>query len=232
MINSASLSVTSVDWKRIETVLLDMDGTLLDLQFDNQFWLETIPAEVANRRCIGIAAARQYLAPIFEREAGKLNWYCLDFWSQTLGFSVADLKLTHAHGVAWRPHAQHFLDLLRASHCKVILITNAHPQTLSVKLGQIDLRPWLDGMISSHEYSAPKESPAFWSKLHQAHPFDPEKTLFIDDSESVLASAKQFGVRHLITLRQPDSSKPPRTETRYPAIIHFDEIFAGLTSHG
>lgn len=231
-INPTSLSVTAVNWADINTVLLDMDGTLLDLRFDNHFWLETIPAEVARRGGISLTAARQYLNPIFERESGKLNWYCLDFWSETLGFSVAELKATHAHGVAWRPHAQQFLASLKDSHCEVILVTNAHPDTLRVKLRQIDLRPWLDHVVSSHEYGEPKESQLFWATLQQTHPFNPEKTLFIDDSEAVLASAEQFGIRHLITLRQPDSAGVARAETRYPAIVHFDEIYTGLTYGG
>ncbi|MCP4043692.1 MAG: haloacid dehalogenase, partial [Gammaproteobacteria bacterium] len=32
-----------INWNSIHTVLLDMDGTLLDLHFDNQFWLEHVP---------------------------------------------------------------------------------------------------------------------------------------------------------------------------------------------
>ncbi len=230
--NSSSLAVTAVDWTSLDTVLLDMDGTLLDLWFDNQFWLETIPAEVARRRGIDLQAARHYLDPIFEREAGHLNWYCLDFWSSTLGFSVAELKRAHAHGVAWRPYAEQFLTLLKNSHCKVVLVTNAHPETLRVKLEHINLTPWLDGVVSSHEYGKPKESQEFWVTLQQTHPFNPDKTLFIDDSEAVLASAEQFGIRHLITLRQPDSTKTPKTNTRYPAIVHFDEIYTGLIGNG
>lgn len=33
------------NWKTIDTVLLDMDGTLLDLHFDNHFWLSLVPQE-------------------------------------------------------------------------------------------------------------------------------------------------------------------------------------------
>ena len=32
-----------LDWTSIDTVLLDMDGTLLDLRFDNWFWQEHVP---------------------------------------------------------------------------------------------------------------------------------------------------------------------------------------------
>jgi hypothetical protein len=56
--------------------------------------------------------------------------------------------------------------------------------------------------------------------------------LFVDDSEYVLEAAEAYGVTNLMTLKQPDSSVPPRQSTRYPAIHHFDEIFNGLPALG
>jgi putative hydrolase of the HAD superfamily len=222
--------VQGVEWARIDTVLLDMDGTLLDLHFDNDFWNRRIPEHYALQNGMSITASRAHLQPIFEREQGKLNWYCLDFWTDTLGFDVATLKRQLADGIAWRHSARDFLDRLRDSHCDVILITNAHPETLRIKMEQIDLGPWFSHLLTSHQFGAAKESQDFWQRLAAAHPFDPARTLFVDDSESVLAAAERFGVEHLITLRQPDSSIPPRADTRYPAIHHFDEIFDGLPS--
>lgn len=225
-------SVQKVNWPDIDTVLLDMDGTLLDLRFDNGFWMVTIPTAFAAHRGITLEAAKEELAPIFQREAGKLNWYCLDFWSDTLGFSVAALKRTVATGIDWRPEAEEFLNRLRASHCDVVLITNAHPETLAIKLERINLTPWFDQIVSSHQYGAPKESPVFWDGLMAEHPFDVDRALFIDDSEAVLNAARRFGIKHLITLRQPDSSQPRREQTGFPAIHHFDEIYRGLDRHG
>ena len=36
-----------IDWEHIDTVLLDMDGTLLDLHFDNYFWTQHLPGVYA-----------------------------------------------------------------------------------------------------------------------------------------------------------------------------------------
>lgn len=220
--------VNAVTWSGIDTVLLDMDGTLLDLRFDNDFWNRVIPEHYACLNGLSTGEARQRLNPLFEREFGKLNWYCLDFWSENLGFDVAALKQNLADGVAWRHAARDFLERLQSSHCDVILITNAHPETLRIKMERIDLSPWFDHLLTSHQFGAAKESPLFWERLMDAHPFQRERTLFVDDSESVLAAADRFGVAHLLTLRQPDSSQPLRPETRYPSIHHFDEIFDGL----
>lgn len=228
----ASHSVTAVRWDAVSTVLLDMDGTLLDLRFDNEFWGSTVQRRYAELNNLDLASATAQLAPVFAREAGKLNWYCLDFWSRTLGFDVIALKREHSHGIAWRPEAEDFLRLLQASRQQVLLITNAHPETLRIKMQRVNLEPWFDRVLSSHDFAVPKEHPEFWQQLMALHPFDPDTTLFIDDSDAVLGAAEAFGVRHLITLRQPDSEQPPRARTRYPAIHHFSEIQAGLPCHG
>ena len=65
--------------------------------------------------------------------------------------------------------------------------------------------PWFDRIFSSHEFGEPKESRLFWQRLNETEPFSLHRTVFIDDSEAVLASAQRFGIKHLITLRQPDS---------------------------
>lgn len=46
-----------IAWQEVDTVLLDMDGTLLDLAFDNYFWQTLVPetwglpaASICNRR--------------------------------------------------------------------------------------------------------------------------------------------------------------------------------------
>lgn len=51
--------IQSIDWAQINTVLLDMDGTLLDLHFDNTFWLYTIPQHYASRNQLSLQEANE-----------------------------------------------------------------------------------------------------------------------------------------------------------------------------
>ena len=213
-----------INWPEIDTVLLDMDGTLLDLHFDNYFWLDHLPRRYAELHQQPEHLVREQLTTRFESERGSLNWYCLDYWSQQLDIDIATLKREISHLIAVRPHVAGFLQALKHSHRRCLLVTNAHRDSLAIKMEQVDLRPWLDEIIISHDYQAPKEDPRFWQRMHRKLDFDPQRTLFIDDTEAVLSAAQQFGIRYLVTLLQPDSRQPLREQLRFPVIHHFDEI--------
>lgn len=218
----------SLAWHDIDTVLLDMDGTLLDLHYDNHFWLEHLPQRYAELHGISRAMAELEMQPLFERHAGSLNWYCLDFWSAELKLPVRELKLETADLIALRPDADTFLQAIRQAGKRVILITNAHRDSLSLKLERVALAPYFERLISSHDYGFPKEDQQFWSALHADTGFDPARSLFIDDTLAILRSARDFGVAHLLAVRQPDSRKGPRDTAEFAAQEDYQDLLQGL----
>ncbi|OZG75134.1 haloacid dehalogenase [Hahella sp. CCB-MM4] len=217
-----------INWQEIKTVLLDMDGTLLDLHFDNYFWLEHLPRRFAEINNIPQEDAQTSLMDKIEAQQGHLNWYCLDYWSQELSLDVTALKREVRHLIKFRPHVEDFLKELQSTGHRVVLVTNAHRGSLDLKQEQVDLAQYMDRIISSHDFQIPKENPEFWKRVQEVEPFDPETTLLIDDSLPVLRSAKLFGIRHLLTILLPDSQKPRRDaqglDSGIKAIDHFNEI--------
>jgi putative hydrolase of the HAD superfamily len=215
-------------WRDIDTVLLDMDGTLLDLHFDNHFWLEHLPQRYAELHGVSRAMADMELQPLFERNAGQLRWYCLDFWSAELKLPVRELKRETAHLIALRPDADTFLAAIRQAGKRVVLITNAHRDSLSLKLERIELAPYFERLISSHDYGFAKESRQFWDALQADIGFDPARSLFIDDTLPILRSARDFGVAHLLAVREPDSRKGPKDTAEFAALEDYRTLIAGL----
>jgi putative hydrolase of the HAD superfamily len=213
-----------IDWQLIDTVLLDMDGTLLDLHFDNYFWLQHVPRVYAEKRQISEDDSRTHLHERFNAGRGTLDWYSLDYWSEQLDMDLPALKREIQHMVKVRPFTIEFLTWLHGSHRDVVLVTNAHRKTLDIKMDHVDITHWFDRIVVSHDLHAPKEDRSFWNRLQAVHPFDPQRTLLIDDTEQVLDSALDYGIAHLLTLLQPDSSRQRRLDTRFPGIHHFDEI--------
>ena len=217
---------------RIKALLFDMDGTLLDLYYDNQFWLHHLPAVYAQANKIDPDTARADLIARFGREQGRLNWYSVDFWSRELGLDVAFHKKDIAHLIQPRPGAFAFLEALAGSGRRAWLVTNAHHHSLALKLAHMPLTDWCERIICSHDFNEPKESAAFWPALAAREPFDPARVLFIDDSEAVLHAARDFGIGQLLTIAQPDSRRPAREGLHFPVLHHFDDIMPIPPLHG
>ena len=215
-------------WHQIDTVLLDMDGTLLDLHFDNHFWLTHLPQRYAEHHGVSLALAEAELLPLFREHAGTLNWYCTDFWSRELRLSIRELKREVAHLIALRTDAELFLRALREAGKRVVLITNAHRDSLSLKLERVELAPWFERLISSHDYGFPKEDQQFWFALRQDVDFDPARALFIDDSLPILRSARAYGVAHLLAVRHPDSRGQVRDTEEFAAQEDYRRLLEGL----
>ncbi len=219
------------DWQRIDSVLLDMDGTLLDLHFDNHFWLEYVPRCYARARGIAEAEARDRLHARYRDILGTLNWYCVDHWSRELGLDIALLKEEVEHLIRVHPHVTEFLDQLERAGKRRVLVTNAHQKSLELKMRRTRLRDRLDHVVCAHDLGLPKEDAGFWPRLEEAEPFDPRRTLFVDDSLPVLRAARRYGIAHLLAIRLPDRRQPERRVDEFPAVRGFSELLPGLRDY-
>jgi putative hydrolase of the HAD superfamily len=140
--------------------------------------------------------------------------------------NIVELKREIQHLIAERPQTLAFLRGLGQMNKQRILVTNAHPDSIAIKFAVTDIEPLLDTVISSHDYGYPKEEQQFWQLLQCSIDFDPDRTLFIDDSEPVLNAARQYGIRYLLTIETPDSQQPSNPSANYSAIRHFEQILA------
>ena len=183
-----------IDWNNIDTVMLDLDGTLLDLHFDNHFWLNHVPDRFANKHGIDVEQAKQELFLKYRAVEGSLDWYCVDYWSASLGLDIVQMKHEVANKISIRPQVIEFLQSLRSHNMEVRLVTNAHEKAVQVKMKYTDLTTHFDMIICSHEIGAPKEQTDFWKRFDTRHPFDASRTMLIDDNLNVLRAAREYGV--------------------------------------
>ena len=212
-------------WNEIDTVLLDMDGTLLDLHYDNQFWLHHLPKRLAELRGIPEAQSQSEMKARYEAVFGQIQWYCLDYWAESLEMDLENefmpLKRELAHLLELRDDTIPFLRALHESGREVVLVTNAHPNSLALKLEYTKLNEHIDNLISTHEFGVTKESQLLWQRLQNRLKFDNQRTLFVDDSLPILHAAKTFGIKHLLAVDNPDSQLPHRNITEFPAVTDY-----------
>ena len=219
-----------VDWLRVDTVLLDMDGTLLDLNFDNHLWQVHLPQRYAAARGVALETGREELMARYHARAGTLDWYSVDFWATALELDIMRLKEEVAHLIDIHPHVTDFLAALRASGRRIVLATNAHHKSVTLKMARTGLAPHFDAIVSSHALGAAKEEQAFWQALREAEGFDPARTLLVDDSRVVLDSARRFGIAQLVSVKRPDSTRRDNDTGDYPAIDDFSQLMPGVAA--
>jgi HAD superfamily hydrolase (TIGR01509 family) len=213
-----------IDWTAVDTALLDMDGTLLDLHFDNYFWKEYLPVHWGERRGLDAQSAREHLLPRLESRKGTLSWYCLDYWSAELEMDIFTLKGDIEHLIRERPLARELLAFLRRSGKRVLMVTNAHEKLLELKMARTGIDSFFDALVSSHRIGMPKEDFRFWGELQALHPFVPARTLLIDDNVDVLRAAASYGIGHLLTIDQPDSQAPARGPCEFQSLGSFADL--------
>ncbi|MFT5758252.1 MAG: HAD superfamily hydrolase (TIGR01509 family) [Alteromonadaceae bacterium] len=217
-----------LNWSNISTVLLDMDGTILDLHYDNHFWLEHLPLRYSETAGISLQQAKKNLTDHYEEVVGTINWYCLDYWGKQTNLPIASLKKEIQHLIKLRHDAHDFLITLKATGREIVLVTNAHPDSLSLKIERTQLDKYFDTLYSTHEFGVTKESQLLWEKLQNKHGFDLKNTLFVDDSLPILQSAEKYGFKHLLAIANPDSKQPAKTISQYPAITDYSVLLADI----
>jgi len=204
--------------ERCETLMLDMDGTILDLAFDNYIWKDLVPRRYAAANGMSFDAARDHLFEQYRAVQGDLEWYCLDHWNDRLGIDVVKIHHDVTHRIGYLPGALDFLRAVHEQNVRVMLVTNSHPDTLNLKDAVTGLADYFDGIHSSHSYGHAKESQSFWKALQEDVDFDVETTLFVDDSQPVLRSAHEFGVEMLVTITRPDTSEPAKRGSTFRGV--------------
>lgn len=211
--------------KDIDLVLLDMDGTLLDLHYDSHFWLEYVPQQYALKKGQSVEEATFYLQSQYKKVFGTLSWYSYDYWAEALGLDIHQLQHENKHKIQWREDTLWFLKKLKDINKKIVILTNAHPSGIAVKDKQTQLLSYVDATISSHGIGHAKESEFFWAAVKKELNTDLSRTLFIDDSEKILMTAKSAGVEFLIGVNKPDSQKPAQSMQDFLSINRFSELF-------
>ena len=75
-------------WDSIETFFLDMDGTILDLAFDNYFWHDHIPRLYSIKNKISFNKAKIEFEEKYKKRRNTIEWYSLKFWSNELDINL------------------------------------------------------------------------------------------------------------------------------------------------
>ncbi|MEK7196044.1 MAG: HAD-IA family hydrolase, partial [Nitrospirota bacterium] len=145
-------------------------------------------------------------------------------WSRELALDIPALKEQIRHMIEVHPHVEDFLRMLRRHKKKIFLVTNAHYKVLALKFKKTEIGKYFDDTITSCEMGYPKEMIEFWKKAEKRLGFDKEKTLFIDDTEEILRTAREFGIKYILYKAKASSKIKPKLSKDFLHIFDFEEL--------
>ena len=217
----------SVDWDRVNDVLLDMDGTLLDRHFDNFFFEEELPRRYAAKEGLQFEASRERLMAMYRSVEGELAWTNLDYWTGRVGIDVVEMHRELQHMIAFLPGAQQFLEAVRASGKRIVVLTNAHHTGVKVKSAKTGLDRYVDRIVDAFEVGYLKMRPEYWPACHRLVGFDPSRSLYVDDDESCLRAARHYGIAAIVHSAKSSSQLPPAPSFSFPSVERLSTLLNG-----
>lgn len=210
----------------VRTLFIDMDGTLLDLAFDRSFFRETLPLRYAQSSGLDVAAASAEVHERLGAIEGTLAWYSLAHLSRLFALDLAAMTEELAHGVSLHAGAIEFLAAAQRRF-RCVLVTNADPVVLELKLQRTGIAAWMDGIVSAHHLGAAKEEAGFYRRLAAIEPDCPAGGALIDDNLKAVAAARAAGLSTIAILR-PDRGRPARSVAAGPAVASVADLIPYL----
>lgn len=212
------------DWTGVDDVLLDMDGTLLDRDFDNFFFEDELPRRYAALHRMTEQAAREKLFALYRAVEGELAWTDLHYWTNTLGIDVVSLTQELSDRIGYLPGVEGFLEAMRAKRKRMTVLTNAHAEGVAIKCRKTGVDKQVDRIVNAFEVGCLKMRPDYWPGCQKLVGFDPDRSLYIDDDEACLAAAEAFGIRHIFHSARSSTKLPPHPSGRYTPLENLQDL--------
>ena len=126
--------------QKTKIVSFDVDGTLVDAEFNDLVWLEEIPLLYAEKEGISFKEAYRFILGEYEKIGEKdLRWYDMNYWLRTFGIdrSYNEILQKYEEKIEIYPDARAILEALKESF-PMIVITVMPREFLEIKLKRLN----------------------------------------------------------------------------------------------
>jgi putative hydrolase of the HAD superfamily len=155
---------------------------------------------------------------IYRSVEGQLAWTDLHYWSDRVGIDVVAMHKELDHMIGFLPGAEAFLQELRTRGKRITVVTNAHQAGVAVKSAKTGLSRYVDRIVDAFEVGYLKMRSEYWPACRRLLKFDPVRSLYIDDDESCLHAARQYGIGSIIHSAKSSSQLPAVYSTNFASV--------------
>lgn len=175
--------------------IFDMDGTLID---SNGIWKDVDTAFLAKR---GLPYTKEY----YEGVAHTIFPLAAKFTKEFCGLPESEEAIMaewmdmagdlYGTSVPVKPGVRAYLEKLRASGERMIVVTSAVPIHCRTALTHLALMPYFERIIFAHDLQLEKKDPQLWRLTAELMGVAPEDCTLYDDSVEACRGASAAGMR-------------------------------------
>ena len=179
-------------------ILLDLDGVILNLEYDIKFWESWLPDHVANQSNRILEEIKAEIQAEIDIQRGTLNFYDLNYWDNLLNVDCMKIIKEQEEKCSYLEGSYEALQRLSTLNNRMHIVTNGDPRVQEYKAETQNFLEFFDSIFYSMHAGYPKEEKEFWALARHNLNLDFEDAIFIDDDFKVVTAAIKVGIRKVI----------------------------------
>ena len=179
-------------------ILLDLDGVILNLEYDIKFWESWLPDHVANQSNRSLEEIKAEIQAEIDIQRGTLNFYDLNYWDNLLNVDCMKIIKEQEEKCSYLEGSYEALQKLSTLNNRMHIVTNGDPRVQEYKAETKNFLEFFDSIFYSMRAGYPKEEKEFWALARHNLNLDFEDAIFIDDDFKVITAAAKAGIKQVI----------------------------------
>ena len=200
-------------------ILSDLDGVILNLEYDIKFWESWLPEHVASQSNQSLEETKAKIQAEIDTQRGTLNFYDLNYWDDLLNIDCMQIIKDQEEKCSYLEGSYEALQRLSALKNPKHILTNGDPRAQEYKAETQGFLEFFDSIFYSMKAGYPKEQKEFWTLARHNLNLNFEDSIFIDDDFKVVTAAIKAGIKRVVWIT-PDKKRILKNgiET-YPSLI-------------